>query len=124
MDNITETAEPLLPDLEPTPDTVFGDGDATGYTRDAEALWKLVTGQEVSYFALPVLVELCRRPYHAARVQGPLDVAKLARDHQSKLVRSDVYHPRSDNPHVDRLLFCMAAGVFAIYDASELTIFA
>jgi hypothetical protein len=116
-----ETSEQLLPAMEPLSEDLFHDCDTA---NSAEALWRQILGREVTYFNMPLLARLCRRSYHAARVEGPFDLARLAREHQRKLYRTEQSHPLNGKPRVSRLLLGLDDHVYVVYESDDLIVFA
>ena len=124
MEDLIISAEPVLPEIEPVPDDVFSHEDTTSGTPDWESFLRMIKSQELTYFALPVMTQLCRRSFHMAKVQGPFDLPKLAREYRRKLYRTGMYHPCNDKARVERLLICMDERTYVVYDEPELTVYA
>ncbi len=124
MENLMTATEPLLPDIDPVPDDLFGDENPSNNTQDLESFLALIGARGVSYFNLPMLARLCRRSFHAAQVQGPFDVAGLARDYRGKLYRTQTYHPRTGSAKVDRLLIGFNDHIYVVYDEDGLIVYA
>src|SRR5437870_12231624 len=122
MDKTTETIE-LLPDLKLAPDALFGDSAELDGECDAESLWALMSGGEVTFFNLPLLEQLHRRPYHLVKLRGEFNLAKLVRDHQNQLLRSETDHTLKKKAQVERLMFSLGEGVFAVYESRKLMVY-
>ena len=99
MDKTTETIEPL-PDLKLAPDGLFGDSAELDGACDVDSLWPLISGGELSFFNLPLLEQLHRRPYHLIKLRGEFNPAKLLRDFQSQLLRSECDQTQKKKTHV------------------------
>jgi hypothetical protein len=78
----------------------------------------------VDFFDLPLFEQLHRRPYHVLKFRGEFDLARLLRDHQSQLFRSESYQTPNGKKDIERLLFYLGQGVFAVYERPELMLYA
>ena len=123
MDNIIETTEPS-PGLKPAPDALFGQHESLDGLCDLASLWRMMQAGEVNFFNLPLLEQLHHRPYHLVKLRGSFDLATLVQDHRPQLLRSESYQTTKDKTQVERLMFSLGAGVFAVYDAPDILIYA
>jgi len=123
MDKTTETTEPL-PDLKPASDALFGEGAELDGECDVQSLWPLMSSGELSFFNLPLLEQLHRRPYHLIKLKGEFNPTKLLRDHRSQLLRSECDQTQKKKTQVERLMFSLGEGVFAVYEARKLMVYA
>lgn len=124
MEIISETTARLLPDLDPAPDALFGDSAAVDGVRDYQSLFHLMMPETIRFFDLPVLERLHRRPYHLLKVRGEFDLARLVKDHQSQLLRSESYQTPKNKTHIERLMFALGEGVFVVYEMPHLMVYA
>lgn len=120
MDNIIKTTEPS-PDLETA---LFGQHESLDGLCDLASLWRMMQAGEVNFFNLPLLEQLHHRPYHLVRLRGSFDLATLVQDHRTQLLRSESYQTTKDKTQIERLMFALGEGVFAVYDTLELLIYA
>jgi hypothetical protein len=74
-----------------------------------------------SFFELPMLEQLHRKPYHSIAVDGPFDLKALVNDHRAQLFRSEARLNEKAKPRLDRLLFNLGDGVFGFYDCPSPT---
>jgi hypothetical protein len=123
VDNIIETTQ-ASPDLKPAPDPLFGASESLGDLCDMASLWRMVQAGEVNFFNLPLLEQVHHRPYHLVKLRGSFDLARLVQDYRTRLLRSESYQTAKDKTHVERLMLSLGEGVFAVYDAPELLIYA
>ena len=124
MEIISESSARLLPDLDPAPDALFGDSAAVDGVRDHQSLFHLMMPETIRFFDLPVLERLHRRPYHLLKVRGEFDLARLVKDHQSQLLRSESYQTPKNKTHIERLMFALGEGVFVVYEMPHVMVYA
>jgi len=120
MENLNEMTEPLLPEIEPAPDTLFGECEA----YDAESIFRRMFPEGVKFFDLPLLERFYRRQYHMVRLRGPFRFAKLVRDYRPQLLRSESCQNARGKTHIDRLMFSLGNDVYVLWDMPELLVYA
>ena len=120
MENLNEMTEPLLPEIEPAPDTLFGECEAF----DAESIFRRMFPEGVKFFDLPLLERFYRRQYHMVRLRGPFRFAKLVRDYRPQLLRSESCQNARGKTHIDRLMFSLGNDVYVLWDMPELLVYA
>ncbi|MCI0534811.1 MAG: hypothetical protein L0Z50_06260 [Verrucomicrobiales bacterium] len=123
MDKSTEITEPS-PNLKPVPDALFGDSESIDDGCDVVSRLLMALAKDMTFFNLPLLEQLHRRPYHLVKLRGEFATAKLLRDHQSQLLRSESCQTPNHRKQIERLMFCLGQGVFAVYDTTELMVYA
>ena len=121
--------EPLVPELEPSPDALFGGPelleDATAAEfAEAQLKHSIFKPPEVTILNLPVYHQLRQRPYHRVDVEGPCDARRLAYDHRQHIYRSECNWLQGHKPAIESLLLCFGEGVFVVYDGMDLNVFA
>ena len=126
MNNFLSHDEPLLPDLALSPDALTGGTEVLSKSDPAisHMLWSMYGQPETSFFNLPLLYRLRQRSYHQIMLDGPFDTGRLVKDHRQHIFRSGVSLSKESQPSVESLLLCLGQGVFVIYDACKLTVFA
>lgn len=124
MEALSQTPEPLKSETEAAPDALFGNSESLAEGFDAESLCRRLLPDSIRFFDLLVLERLYRRPYHLLRLRGSFHLARLVRDHRAQLLRSECSQNPKGKTHIDRLIFDLGGGVYALYDLLELSIFA
>jgi hypothetical protein len=106
------------------PDALFGGGEALEqFGPDDDILWRRFLPREVSYMQMPLMDALLRRPYHLVSLEGPFELSRLVNDHANALFRSQVTMSRKGKGLIDRLFFCLGAGLFAFLDEEGLRLY-
>jgi hypothetical protein len=121
MNNDTDTAESLLPAIEPAPELPV---DTPEEADDTPSLWDRCFHSDVPFIKLMLLDQLLRRPYHAVTLEGPLNVKQLAEDHRDRTFRSETSIDRCGNPKLDCLLLRLEGGVFGYLEGDSFKIYA
>ena len=121
--------EPLLPELEPSPDALIGGSELLHDDQAAAAttsyLERSIFQQpEISFLNLPVLYQLRQRPYHRVNVEGPFDIRRLAHDYRQHIYRSEVACLQTYKPAIESLLLCLGQSVFVLLEGPNLTVIA
>jgi len=124
MDAISPAPEISQPNREPASDALFGDSAALDNVRDAESLFHLMMPENIRFFDLQVLERLHRRPYHLLKVRGAFDLARLVKDHQNQLRRSESYQTLQNKTHIERLMFALSEDVLVVYEMPNLMVYA
>ena len=108
-------------EMEPLPEALLGGSEALTNPDNTDSLWNRFFPREVSFFKIPLLDQLQRRPYHSVTLQGPFDVTKLVQIHGSRIFRSESSISRNASKNIERLLFCFGAGLFGYLDGERET---
>jgi hypothetical protein len=116
----SQITEPLLPEMELAPDTLFGECEAL----DSEAMFRRMFPEGAKFFELPVLERFHRRQFHLVRLRGAFRLAKLVRDHRPQLLRSESCQNAKGRTHIERLMFSLGNDLFVLYDMPELLVYA
>ena len=114
------TNSPLLPEVEPTPDVLFG--ECEGF--DADSLFRKMMPESIKFFDLPLMERLHQRNYHMVRLRGSFRLAKLVRDYRAQLLRSESCQNPRGRTSIDRLMFSLGGEVYVVYDMPELLVYA
>jgi hypothetical protein len=120
MQSRTATNSPLLPEVEPTPDVLFGDCEAF----DADSLLRKMMPESIKFFDLPLLERLHQRNYHLVRLRGSFRLAKLVRDYRAQLLRSESCQNPRGRTTIERLMFDLGREVYLVYDMPEFLVYA
>jgi hypothetical protein len=120
MENLNQTTEPLLPEMKPVSDALFGECE----DFDADSIYRKMFPEGVKFFDLPLLERFHRRQYHLVRLRGSFRLAKLVRDYRPQLLRSESCQNARGKTHIDRLMFSLGKDVFVLYDMPELLVYA
>jgi hypothetical protein len=120
MDNLNEITEPLLPEIEPAPDALFG--ECEGF--DVDSILSRMFPDGIKFFDLPLLERFQRRQYHLVKLRGSFRLAKLLRDYRPQLLRSVTCQNWRGRTSIERLLFALGNDVFVVYDMPELLVYA
>jgi hypothetical protein len=120
MDNLNETTEPLLPEMKPASDALFGECE----DFDADSIYRKMFPEGVKFFDLPLLERFHRWQYHMVRLRGPFRLAKLVRDYRPQLLRSESCQNARGKTHIDRLMFRLGNDVYVLWDMPELLVYA
>ena len=125
MEIINDAIGPVLSESDPQAPELFGEKvEAKKRGRRTRPIWQMLERERVSFFELPLLEQLHRRPYHLLKVWGQFDLVKLSKNNEHLLLRTETHINLNNKAGIDRLMFKLEDDVLVVYEWPNMMIYA
>ncbi len=125
MEIINDPTGPVLSESDPQAPELFGEKvEAKKRGRRTRPIWQMLERERVSFFELPLLEQLHRRPYHLLKVWGQFDLVKLSKNNEHLLLRTETHINLNNKAGIDRLMFKLEDDVLVVYEWPNMMIYA